>query len=51
VAAEETPSDLAFGLKLPPGLLLAVADMAQWRKRPKEGEEPKRPGWSQHMKE
>jgi hypothetical protein len=51
VDVEETPSDLAFGLKLLLGLLVVVAGVAQSRKRPKQGEEPKRRGWSQHLKE
>ena len=39
------PSDTSSWIKLIIGLLLLVAAVGQWRKRPRPGEEPTMPGW------
>jgi threonine/homoserine/homoserine lactone efflux protein len=39
------PSDTSSWIKLILGLLLLVAAVGQWRKRPKPGEAAKMPGW------
>src|SRR6266700_1576835 len=45
IAAEGTPSTLAYVLKLLLGLLFLLLAIRQWRGRPKAGEEPQMPKW------
>jgi hypothetical protein len=45
VATEDTPSDLAYTVKLLLGILFLLLAARQWQSRPKEGEEAERPKW------